>query len=117
MGIAINYSKLGKKIREERIARGLTQENFAEQISISPTFMSDIENGKRKLGLKTLFKVASVLNLSLDYLLDNKVSNIELNKNEHLKKISDMIKDKDSKYINNCLIMFEKIVEGMDEIN
>lgn len=117
MGLAINYNKLGKKIREKRVARGLTQEEFAEEISISPTFMSDIENGKRKLGLKTLYKTASVLNLSLDYLLDNRVSDIELNKNEHLKKISELLKDKDSRYINNCLIMFEKVIEGMDEFN
>lgn len=117
MGLVINYDKLGKKIREERVSRNLTQEEFAELISISPTFMSDIENGKRKLGLKTLFKVASVLNLSIDYLIDNKVSNVELNKNEYLKRISTLLENKDSQYVNNCLILFEKIIEGMEEVS
>lgn len=117
MSFVIDYGKLGKKIREERTLRNLTQEEFAELISISPTFMSDIENGKRKLGLKTLFKVASVFNLSIDYLVGNDVSNIELAKNEYLKRISNLLENKDAAYVNKCLVLFEKIIEGMDEIN
>lgn len=117
MSSRIDYEKLGKKIREERISKNFTQEEFAELISISPTFMSDIENGKRKLGLKTLFKVASVFNLSIDYLVGNDVPSVEIEKNEYLKRISVLLCDKDAEYINKCLILFEKIVEGMNEIN
>ena len=37
---------LGKRIREERLSRGITQEQLAEMADISLNFMSLIENGK-----------------------------------------------------------------------
>ena len=54
----INYVNLGEKIKSTRKERGYTQEKLAE-----------IERGTRKLSLDTLFCIATVLNVSIDYLL------------------------------------------------
>ena len=52
----MGLEKIGKRIREERINRGLTQEQLAEQADISLNFMSLIENGKN-MSVQTLLKI------------------------------------------------------------
>ena len=65
----INYTNLGAKIKSVRKERGYTQEKLAEICDISTGFLGHIERGTRKLSLDTLFYIATVLNVSLDYLL------------------------------------------------
>jgi len=52
-------------IRRYRDYRKWTQAEFAEKLSISINFLSDIENGKKWISLASMVKFASVLNLSL----------------------------------------------------
>ena len=65
----INYVSLGEKIKSTRKERGYTQEKLAEICDISTGFLGHIERGTRKLSLDTLFCIATVLNVSIDYLL------------------------------------------------
>ena len=65
----INYVNLGKKIKSTRKERGYTQEKLAEICDISTGFLGHIERGTRKLSLDTLFCIATVLNVCIDYLL------------------------------------------------
>ena len=65
----INYVNLGEKIKSTRKERGYTQEKLAEICDISTGFLGHIERGTRKLSLDTLFCIATVLNVSIDYLL------------------------------------------------
>lgn len=65
----INYVNLGEKIKTARKERGYTQEKLAEICDISTGFLGHIERGTRKLSLDTLFCIATVLHVSLDYLL------------------------------------------------
>ena len=60
---------LGKRIREERIHMGLTQEELAEQINVSTTYIGFIERGERSVTLDKLCKLANCLHVSIDYLL------------------------------------------------
>ena len=72
MEIAVNYDKIGDKIRERRNFLKITQENLANEIDVSASFISDIENGRRKMSLETMIKISIALKTSLDYLiLDN----------------------------------------------
>jgi len=43
----MNYTQLGKRIREERKKIGLTQSKLAEDIDISDAYMGQIERGER----------------------------------------------------------------------
>ena len=52
----MDYSKLGKRIREERKKLNLTQAQLAEAIDISDTYMGAIERGERSLTLDTLVR-------------------------------------------------------------
>lgn len=44
--ILMDYKALGRRIREERLKRNLTQEQLAEAIEISNSYMGQIERGE-----------------------------------------------------------------------
>lgn len=56
---------LGGRIKEFRIARGLTQKRVAELIGVSETTYSRIENGKRNISYIVLSDLACVFNIDV----------------------------------------------------
>lgn len=80
ISIVIDYVKIGKKIKQIRISKGLTQEKIATAAEISLSHMSNIETAKTKVSLKTLAKISRILECSLDELVfDDKItSNFKL---------------------------------------
>jgi transcriptional regulator with XRE-family HTH domain len=60
---------VGERIRKRRNELGWTQDVLAQKAGVSKGFLSDLENGKRKVGADTLYDIARVLSLSLDYLM------------------------------------------------
>ena len=59
--MAINYQRIGKKIRELRIKRKLSQETLAELCDLSSSYISYIETGKKRLSFATLEKLSKYL--------------------------------------------------------
>ncbi len=59
------YRQLGLKISYYRKLRGLTQEQLAEEIGLSPAFIGHVEapNIDKAISLDTLFDIADVLNV------------------------------------------------------
>jgi transcriptional regulator with XRE-family HTH domain len=49
---------LGKRIKELRAARGLSQEQLAEKMGISPKYLSSIERSRENPTLEMLVKLA-----------------------------------------------------------
>ena len=43
----MDWSAIGKRIRQQREYMGFTREQFAEQIDVTPKFCSDIETGAK----------------------------------------------------------------------
>lgn len=98
MELAVNYYSIGDRIRERRKFLKLSQENLANEIGVSVSFISDIENGRRKMSLETMIKISIALDTSLDYLvLDNRNSSKIKNETKllELKNILEKIDDKD----------------------
>ena len=62
-------STLGERIRIKRTDLGWTQDQLAQKVGLSKGFLSDIENGKRKISAENLLGIAHALNLSLDFLM------------------------------------------------
>ena len=56
-------------MRARRRELAVSQEQLAFQADISPTYLSQIEAGKRNPSLETLFRLASGLKLELSDLL------------------------------------------------
>lgn len=62
-------SVLGKRIREYRIKRGFTQAQMAEKLNMTESNYSSYERDKSKPPSDKLYQIASILNVSVDYLL------------------------------------------------
>jgi len=58
MDIKVAY---GKKVRQIRKDKGVSQEKLAELAELDRTYISDIENGKRNVSIETIFKIAKAL--------------------------------------------------------
>ena len=67
-------AELGKRIRERRKSMGLSLENLAEMIQRSDRCIQNIESGSNSTTTVTLYKLASALEVSIDYLLGLKES-------------------------------------------
>lgn len=65
----MDYRKLGKRIREERLRERMTQEQVAEIIDMSAVYLGQVERGERKLSIDTLVKIANALHISVESLL------------------------------------------------
>ena len=65
---AIN-EEIGRRIQFSREEAGLTQEQLAERLSLSPQFISIIERGSAGASLETVIKLCNVLNVSSDWIL------------------------------------------------
>ncbi len=56
----MDYKLLGKRIREERLRLGKTQESLAEEVNISTAYLGQIERGERSVTLDKLIPLAEV---------------------------------------------------------
>lgn len=65
----INYKMLGIRIRQRRKSLKITQEELAERMNISVSYLSLLENGKKKPSLSCLMQLCQELNTTMDFLL------------------------------------------------
>lgn len=71
----IDFDSIGKKLKEIRIAKGLTQEYIANAVDVNTSHISNIENGRVKISLTTLILVCNALGTTVDYVLSNEYAN------------------------------------------
>ena len=106
---SINYTALGKKIRNSRKKQSITQEQLAEACCLSVSYIGHIERGTRIPSLETLCKISSTLGISLDYMLMDSLSEDE----NLFHNISASLKGKEptkvSSFISTVKILAEKI--------
>ncbi len=61
--------EIGRRIRGIRRDQSATQQQFSEEVYITPNFLSEIENGKKGLSCETLYNICEIEKVSADYLL------------------------------------------------
>ena len=66
---SLDYCAMGNRVRELRTKLKLTQENLAEAVGVSASFIGHIERGEKKSSLETMNHVAVSLSTTLDYLI------------------------------------------------
>ena len=88
-----NKKLLGKRIKELRKSKGLTQEKFAELINMETSSLSGIESGRHFPSLSALERIALQLNVEMKTLFEfNHLKSIdEIKKTiiDNIDKISD----------------------------
>ncbi len=87
--MAIDYSVIGSRIKQARLAKNMTQEDLADQIDISVAFLSRVERGNSHINLKRLNQICGLLDVSEGYLLNGASSSSE---NYLDKEFTDLIK-------------------------
>ena len=60
-------SDLGAKVKKLRISQGLTQEDVAKALDVTPGYISNVENGRNLMTLRMLSYYAELTGVSLDY--------------------------------------------------
>lgn len=65
----MDLKAVGQRIKEAREAKGLTQEDLAAIVDMSPTHISVIERGLKVAKLDTFVAIANALDVSADVLL------------------------------------------------
>lgn len=65
----INFELIGKKLKELRISKNLTQEYIANMADVNVSHISNIENNRVKISLPTLVHVCNALGTTVDYVL------------------------------------------------
>jgi transcriptional regulator with XRE-family HTH domain len=63
------YATMGGRLRRARQARGLSLRGLAEVLGVSPSLISQVETGRAKPSVNTLYALATELGISLDSLL------------------------------------------------
>ena len=62
---------IGARIKAARERAGLTQEDLAAELDMSPTHISVLERGRKAPRLETLVNIANALQVSTDMLLQD----------------------------------------------
>ena len=60
---------LGPRIREQRVARGMSVVKLANEVGVLPNYISQLENGDKVPSLDTFIRITNVLNVTADELL------------------------------------------------
>ena len=69
----MDLALLGNRIRIAREKKGITQEELADRVNISPSHISVIERGVKTVRIDTVVRIANELDVSADYLLQDLV--------------------------------------------
>ncbi len=103
----LSLEKVGKRLRNIRMQSGMTREQFAEQVSISPQFLAEIENGKKGMSTDTLFKICTRFDLSADYIILGKVISSQL---------SNPIQKTLNNFSDNYVELTEDIIKAIEKV-
>ena len=67
----VDLCAIGSRIKAARERAGMTQEDLAAELEMSPTHISVLERGLKAPKLETLVKIANTLHVSTDMLLQD----------------------------------------------
>lgn len=68
--VSINFIIIGRRVKESRLWKGISQADLAEQINMSVSYISRIETAKKQASLEALVRIANALGVTVDHLLN-----------------------------------------------
>ena len=72
--MSVNYEALGLRIKELRNHFGFSQDQLADKLSITRSYLAKIESGNRYPSLDILIMIAELFNITLEELLSERYS-------------------------------------------
>ena len=104
--------RIGKRIKEHRELIGLTQEQFAEKIGLTPNYISTVERGAAFPRFDKLIAIINGLEVSADAIFCDVVDHSTKYTASHLAKQLEELSDEDQKRI---LQMVELMIQQAKE--
>lgn len=99
----LNYVEIGKRIKIARIRIGISQENLAELVNLSPSHMSNIETGTTKVSLTAIVKIANALSVTVDDLLCDNLIRAKPQFEDDIKLLLDTCDDYEIRIVKDLL--------------
>lgn len=87
LSLLYNLKEIGLRIAQARKKKSMSQADLAEKAQVSISHISDIENGKKQIGIEIFIRITEALNVSADWLLrasNNEVKQIQRNEFDEL---------------------------------
>ena len=114
----LDCAMIGKRVRDARKAKKVTQEELSEHCGCTPTHICNLENGKIGVSLELLFKISLYLGKSMDYfVMDNENANpqikIETNIAPKLKQCDTQMLDMVGSFIDGLITYKEKLSSSL----
>lgn len=69
----VDYALMGRRLQKKRTQAGLTQEQVARMLRVTPAYISRIERGTTRLSLKMLTRLCEVIDVNPGYILTGSV--------------------------------------------
>ena len=67
----LDFARIGKRIKDTRLNKRLTQEYIANMADVNVSHISNIENNRVKVSLSTLVQICNALGTTVDYILSD----------------------------------------------
>jgi transcriptional regulator with XRE-family HTH domain len=103
VGDFMDFKRLGKRLREERLKRSYSQEELAEKAGLSSVFISHIECGSAKASLETLVKVCNALGVTPDLILYDSFHESRTYFSDEISSLLDKCSDEEIKIITRLI--------------
>ena len=88
--MSVNFKIIGKRVKEVRKRKRLSQAKLAEMANISTQYLSQIETAKKQASLQSVVSISNALEISVDELLTGNRIN---EPTEYIKDVSDIFRD------------------------
>lgn len=88
--MAVNYKLIGRRIQEIRKYNEISQAELAEYTDLSAPYISHIETGLKKASLESLIRIANVLGVTVDQLLNG---NQWSDRKQYITEITKLLQD------------------------
>ena len=106
---SLDSAGIGKRVREARREKKVTQEDLAEMCGCTPTHICNIENGKIGVSLELLFKISVLLEKRMDHDIANPQIKIDNNIAPKLKQCDTQMLDMVDNFLEG-LITYREVL-------
>ncbi|KZS48958.1 hypothetical protein AWU65_02000 [Paenibacillus glucanolyticus] len=105
---------IGSRIRLYRMAKQWTQEQLAEAIGSTGSYVGQIERGEKNFRIQTLIKIADALDVSIFNLMDNDNEEYLYQKNWVWESVTLMLQQSEAKQRKIYRVLLEMLAEETD---
>ncbi len=108
--MAIDYEVIGKRMKKERIRKGLTQEEISDKMMVSVAFYSRLETGRSHINLKRIVEISEILEVDPSYFITGTIQKQEGYLNREFSEILIKCTPKQQKFIYKVAKMVLEIL-------